>query len=68
MSNEIIELTDHQRLILQLVAEGLTMQEIADRVGIGYETIRTHIDRLRRKVGVDNKTALAVWAVKNGYA
>ena len=62
-----IDITTHQQAILKLVAQGLTMQDIADQVGIGYETVRTHIDRLKRKVGAENKTALAVWAAKNNY-
>lgn len=60
-----IELTGHQKKILRLVAEGLTTQEIADKVGVGYETLRTHLDRLRKKLDVPNKAALAAWAATN---
>ena len=61
------KLTDHQRKILSLLVDGKTTQDIADELNIGYETARTHIDRLRTKAGVSNRTALAVWAVREGH-
>jgi DNA-binding CsgD family transcriptional regulator len=53
--------------ILRLVVEGKTTKEIAECMELGYETARTHLDRLRKKANVTNRTALAVWAVKSGY-
>ena len=63
-----VELTDKQITLLQLVASGATMQEMAKELDLGYETIRTHIDRLKKRVGAENKLALAVWAVREGIA
>lgn len=67
MTEKVIELTDHQMKILRLVVEGKTTKEIAECMELGYETARTHLDRLRKKANVTNRTALAVWAVKSGY-
>jgi DNA-binding CsgD family transcriptional regulator len=67
VTGKVIELTDHQRKIRRLVLECKTTKEIAECMELGYETARTHLDRLRKKAKVSNRTALAVWAVKSGY-
>jgi predicted ATPase/DNA-binding CsgD family transcriptional regulator len=55
------ELTKREWEVAQLVAEGLSNQEIADRLVISRRTAETHVDRILSKVGFHNRTQLASW-------
>ncbi len=44
--------------IWDLIREGLTNKEIADRLGLGQRTVKHHTDTLRAKLGVKNKRQL----------
>lgn len=46
------DLTPRQRQVLQLLSEGLTMGQIASRLGISPRTVETHVAKLYRKLGV----------------
>jgi DNA-binding CsgD family transcriptional regulator len=59
----VISLTDREREILSLLAEGLVKKEIAKRLGIAYGTVDTHVSRLYAKLNVANAPA----AVSRGY-
>jgi DNA-binding CsgD family transcriptional regulator len=52
-------LTRREREVVKLVAEGLLDKEIAERLGISYTTVRTHLDRSFQKLGVSNRSRLA---------
>lgn len=52
-------LTPREREVVALVAEGLLDKEIAQRLGISYTTVRTHLDRSFHKLGVSNRSRLA---------
>ncbi len=45
-------LSPREREVLVLVARGLTTAKIADRLGLGYPTVRTHMEHIREKLGV----------------
>jgi Tol biopolymer transport system component/DNA-binding CsgD family transcriptional regulator len=51
-------ITPREREILGLIAEGLTDQEIAQRLYVGRSTVRTHQVHLRQKLGVRNRMEL----------
>ncbi|MEM5315284.1 LuxR C-terminal-related transcriptional regulator [Paraburkholderia sp. JHI869] len=58
--NEAINrLTRRERDVVALVVEGLLDKEIAERLGISYTTVRTHLDRSFQKLGVSNRSRLA---------
>ncbi|WP_321910825.1 MULTISPECIES: helix-turn-helix transcriptional regulator [unclassified Paraburkholderia] len=58
--NEAISrLTRRERDVVALVVEGLLDKEIAERLGISYTTVRTHLDRSFQKLGVTNRSRLA---------
>ncbi|WP_323183340.1 helix-turn-helix transcriptional regulator [Paraburkholderia sp. CNPSo 3076] len=58
--NEAISrLTRRERDVVALVVEGLLDKEIAERLGISYTTVRTHLDRSFQKLGVSNRSRLA---------
>ena len=51
-------LTAREREVALLLSEGLTYQVIADRLHVSYGTVKTHVYRIYRKLGVGSKTAL----------
>lgn len=59
-------LTPRETQVLRLVALGLSNQEIADSLGISIETVKEHVQNLLRKLGVDDRTQAAVWAIRRG--
>ncbi|CAM2169166.1 HTH luxR-type domain-containing protein [Paraburkholderia sacchari] len=52
-------LTRREREVVGLAAEGLLDKEIAQRLGISYTTVRTHLDRSFQKLGINNRSRLA---------
>lgn len=50
-------LTDREREVLQLAAEGFTDKEIAHRLGIAPDTVRHHLSSIFDKLGVTNRAA-----------
>jgi DNA-binding CsgD family transcriptional regulator len=63
---ERAELTKSEIGVLRLAALGYTDAEIADRLGLKHETARTHMTHIRRKLGVSNRTQVALYAVVAG--
>jgi DNA-binding NarL/FixJ family response regulator len=59
-------LTDRERQILTLVAEGLTNDEIASRLVISPATARTHVSRTMIKLGARDRAQLVVFAYQSG--
>ncbi|MER7459317.1 response regulator transcription factor [Micromonospora sp. NPDC126480] len=55
-------LTAREREVLDLVAEGLSNTEIAERLHIGVTTVKTHITSLMAKTGSPNRVRLALFA------
>lgn len=51
-------LSDRERQIVALIALGWSDKAIANRLGIGFTTVRTHINHIFRKLGVDNRVQL----------
>lgn len=61
-----VPLTQRESEVLEQVALGLTNKEIALALGISYETVKEHVQHILRKVGVNDRTQVAVWAVRKG--
>ena len=55
-----------EREILQLVAEGRTSQEIAERLSISPKTVDTYRSRLMHKIGVEDVAGLVKFAIQHG--
>lgn len=58
-AHEIAALTPREMEILRLVTEGLATKEIADRSGVSYTTICTHLGHIYEKLHVHSRTAAA---------
>jgi DNA-binding NarL/FixJ family response regulator len=59
-----VPLTKRESEVLKQLAFGLTNKEIAQTLGISYETVKEHVQHILRKIGVSDRTQAAVWAVR----
>jgi DNA-binding NarL/FixJ family response regulator len=60
-----VPLTKRESEVLKQLAFGLTNKEIAQALGISYETVKEHVQHVLKKLGVADRTQAAVWAVRN---
>jgi len=61
------QLTTRETEIIAMICEGLTSQEISERLFISVKTVETHRSNIFQKVGVKNVAGLILWAIKNQY-
>jgi DNA-binding NarL/FixJ family response regulator len=61
-------LTEREREVVALVAEGLSNDEIAERLFMSSATARTHVSRAMIKVGARDRAQLVVFAYETGLA
>ncbi|HEY2221316.1 response regulator transcription factor [Actinomycetospora sp.] len=61
-------LTAREVDVLRLVAQGLSNQQTASRLVVSEATVKTHVNHLISKLGVDSRPALVAWAWRNGVA
>ena len=61
-------LTAREVEVLQLVAQGLANQEIADQLVIGEATVRSHVSNILSKLHLASRTQAALYALRAGYA
>jgi two-component system response regulator DevR len=57
-------LTDQERVLLDLLGEGLTNRQIADRMFLAEKTVKNYVSRLLAKLGMQRRTQAAVFATK----
>lgn len=65
MQAQSIEMTDREMEVLQLIGDGYTNLEIADKLFISKRTVEGHRQNLIEKVGVKNSASLIKFAVEN---
>jgi DNA-binding NarL/FixJ family response regulator len=59
-------LSEREREVLLLVAEGLPNKLIARRLSISEKTVKAHLTSVFRQIGVTDRTQAALWAVEQG--
>ena len=59
-------LTDREKQVLKLVAEGHSNKEVASELGISVKTAMSHRERVMDKLNVHNRTELVRFAIKQG--
>jgi NarL family two-component system response regulator LiaR len=60
-------ITSREHDVLRLMVEGLANKQIAQRLGIGEKTVKTHVSRVLAKLGVEDRTQAAVLAIREGF-
>jgi two-component system response regulator DevR len=61
---ELRALTDHERRILELIAEGLTNRQISERMFLAEKTVKNYVSNVLAKLGLERRTQAAVLASK----
>jgi DNA-binding NarL/FixJ family response regulator len=57
-------LTDREKEVLQLLAEGRTNKEVASILEVGVSTVETHRANLMQKLGLHNTAEIVLYAVR----
>jgi two-component system, NarL family, response regulator LiaR len=60
------ELTAREREVLALIARGRPNKVIARQLGVSEKTVKTHVSNILGKLGVDDRTQAALYAVRAG--
>jgi DNA-binding NarL/FixJ family response regulator len=60
----LARLTDQERRILELIAEGLTNRQIADRIHLAEKTIKNYVSNLLTKLGMHRRTEVAAYGAR----
>jgi DNA-binding CsgD family transcriptional regulator len=61
-----VSLSDRELQVVDLIASGMTNQEIAEKLEISKRTVDNHISNILTKTATDNRVALVRWALQWG--
>lgn len=60
------ELTERERGVLELIGQGLSNREIAERLFLAEKTVKNHVTSLLAKLGMQRRTQAAAWVARHG--
>ena len=63
-----VRLSPRERQIITFITAGCSNQDIAVRLGLRIQTVKNHLSRIYRKLGVPNRVQLAVFGMSQGPA
>ena len=61
-------LTEREREVLTYIAQGLNNREIAEQLVVSESTVKTHVSNILDKLGLEDRTRAAIWALKHGLS
>jgi len=64
--SHVEDLTEREREVVNLVAQGRSNQEIANELVISEKTVKTHVSNILGKLQLGDRTQLAIYAIKKG--
>ena len=65
-ADQVEDLTEREYDVVRLVAQGRSNQEIAHQLFISEKTVKTHISHILGKLSLQDRTQLAIYAIRNG--
>jgi len=66
-SHEVEGLTEREREVLLLIAEGRSNKDISEELHISIKTVKTHVSNLLMKCDLEDRTQLAIYAHRKGW-
>lgn len=63
---EKVELSDREKEIIVMICKQLSTQEIADKLSLSNNTVKTHRNNIMKKLETDNVVGIAIYAVRAG--
>lgn len=67
MEEKFMPLSPREMDVLKLITRGLSNKEIAYTLGISHQTVKNHMTSILRKLGVEDRTQAAVFALRHGW-
>ena len=65
MDKELEQLTEQEQRILDLIGEGLTNRQIAERMFLAEKTVKNYVSSMLAKLGLTSRTQAAIFAAKH---
>ncbi len=67
LTNAVQLLTSREQEVLRLIVDGLTNRDIAQKLSISLETVKSHVHHIMQKMQVKDRTQAAVVAMRQGW-